>query len=273
MAGKNNRISCTAGVSESIGFLLIFTIVIAGIGLVTLYGYPMLLQQQTSADEQIMQKNMIVLQNDVKSLAYKTVPYKETSLKIGGGALTVYNSFYSPATSKITIKDSSANPPFVDSFSSGDLMYSSVSAGTDISLQNGAVVMRPRVSPGSVMIAEPRWFYDGSTKTMVINLVNITSTGMLSKAGVGTVQMSLGETQFQKSDVLDTIPLVPPILLEYTPDPVQDYSIAWNNYFTNPSLGMTLVSGTPGTGTMLKYQLPDTTTLVIKQYEVNIKSL
>ena len=123
------------------------------------------------------------------------------------------------------------------------------------------------------MIAEPRWFYDGSTKTMVINLVNITSTGRLSKAGVGTVQMSLGDSQFQKSDVLDTIPLVPPILLEYTPDPVQDYSIAWNNYFTNPSLGMTLVSGTPGTGTMLKYQLPDTTTLVIKQYEVNIKSL
>ncbi|MDP2796214.1 MAG: hypothetical protein Q8N94_01720, partial [Methanoregula sp.] len=115
MKGKNNRISCTAGVSESIGFLLIFTIVIAGIGLVTLYGYPMLLKQQTSADEQIMQKNMIVLQNDVKSLAYKTVPYKETSLKIGGGALTVYNSTYTPASSNITIKDSSANPPFVDS--------------------------------------------------------------------------------------------------------------------------------------------------------------
>ena len=78
------------GVSESIGFLLIFTMVIVGIGLVTLYGYPMLLQQQTSADEQIMEKNMIVLQNDMKSLAYKTVPYKETMLNIGGGSLTAY---------------------------------------------------------------------------------------------------------------------------------------------------------------------------------------
>ena len=96
MTGEKNRISCTAGVSESIGFLLIFTIVIAGIGLVTLYGYPMLLKQQTSADEQIMEKNMIVLQNDVKSLTYKTVPYKETSLKIGGGTLTVFSSGYTP---------------------------------------------------------------------------------------------------------------------------------------------------------------------------------
>lgn len=256
------------GVSESIGFLLIFTIVIMGIGLVTLYGYPMLLQQQTSADEQIMEKNMIVLQNDIKSLAYKTVPFKETSLKIGGGSLTVYNSTYTPASSSINITDSSGNPPFVDSFHSGDLMYSSVSAGTDISLQNGAVVKRRHVEPGSVMLAEPRWFYDNQTNTMVINLVNITSTDILSRAGVGTVQMALGETQFQKTD----IPPVPPVYLEYTPDPLQDYSIAWDNYFQK-TLGMTLISGTPGTGAMLKYRLPPTTTLVIKQYEVNIRSL
>jgi hypothetical protein len=86
------------GVSESIGFMLIFAIVIAGIGLVTLYGYPLLLQQQLGADVKIMEKNMIVLQNDIKSLAYKTVPFKETSLKIGGGSLTVYNSSYSPSS-------------------------------------------------------------------------------------------------------------------------------------------------------------------------------
>ena len=39
---KSNEV----GVSESIGFMLIFTIVIAGIAVVTLYGYPLLLQQQ-----------------------------------------------------------------------------------------------------------------------------------------------------------------------------------------------------------------------------------
>ena len=63
-------------VSEALGFLLIFTMVIVGIGLVTLYGYPMLIQQQTSADEKIMEKNMIVLQNDAKSITYKSVPYQ-----------------------------------------------------------------------------------------------------------------------------------------------------------------------------------------------------
>ena len=90
------------GVSESIGFLLVFTMVIAGIGLVTLYGYPLLLQQQVSADEKIMEKNMIVLQNDMKSLAYKTVPYKETSLKIGSGSLTVFNASNDASTIEVT---------------------------------------------------------------------------------------------------------------------------------------------------------------------------
>ena len=135
------------GVSEAIGFMLIFTIMIAGIGLVTLYGYPLLLQQQVSADEKIMEKNMIVLQNDIKSLAYKTVPFKETSLKIGGGALTVYNSSYNPSSSTFKIYNKDVpGTPYIDAFNPGELRYESVSAKTDISLQNGAVVMRPRIS-------------------------------------------------------------------------------------------------------------------------------
>lgn len=266
MTGNTFRASCSEGVSESIGFLLIFTLMIIGIGMVTLYGYPMLMKQQVSADEQIMEKNMIVLQNDIKSLAYKTVPYKETALKIGGGTLTVYNSHYASPASEITIRDT--NNIFVNEFKSGDLMYVSDSAETDISLQNGAVVKRQAMTSGSVMLAEPRWFYDGQTTTMVINLVNLTSPDMLSRQGIGTVQMALGETRFDKYDN----PTRVPIYITYKPDTTQDYSVAWDNYFLN-TLGMTRESGTLGTGTLLTYQLPPTTTLVIKQYEVNIRSL
>ena len=257
------------GVSESIGFMLIFTIVIAGIGLVTLYGYPLLLQQQVGADEKIMEKNMIVLQNDIKSLAYKTVPFKETSLKIGGGSLTVYNSSYTPATSNLTIYDQSGT--YVNSFTPGELRYESVSAQTDISLQNGAVVMRPRIQPGSTMLAEPRWFYDANTNTMVINLINITSSGLMAKEGIGTVQMALGETNYSYS----SIPAGTAIKLDYTPDitGVQNYSVAWDNYFTQ-----TLKMPSPViAGATRKYQLPTDTTrpaiLVIKRYEVIIKNL
>jgi len=257
------------GVSESIGFLLIFSIVIAGIGLVTLYGYPLLLQQQVGAEEKIMEKNMIVLQNDIKSLAYKTVPYKETSLKIGGGSLTVYNSSYNPPLSSLNI--TYANIPYVDSFKPGELRYESVSAQTDISLQNGAVVLRPRIQTGSVMLAEPRWFYDSTTHTMVINLINITSDNIIAKEGIGTVRMILKESKY---------PPIPPtaggtVEIVYTPDPGlngRDYSVAWDNYMMKIP-GMTRASGNPGSGGPIKYTLPNVDTLVIKEYIVKIEAI
>ena len=230
------------GVSEAIGFMLIFGIVITGIGLVTLYGYPLLLQQQVSADEKIMEKNMIVLQNDIKSLAYKTVPFKETSLKIGGGSLAVYNSSNDPST--LTIYSDPANP-YVDSFNAGELRYESVSAKTDISLQNGAVMLRPRSGQGSTMLAEPRWFYDGKTQTMVINLVNITSTDLMAKEGIGTVQMMLGDTNYTYVTSVTN-----PVLVKYTPNPDQDYSVAWDNYFTR-TLGMN--QETPGVLVLMNF--------------------
>jgi hypothetical protein len=214
-----------------------------------------------------------VLQNDIKSLAYKTVPFKETSLKIGGGALSVYNSSDTSPSSSIEITNGTGIV-FLDSFSPGELRYESVSAQTDISVQNGAVVLRPRVQKGSTMIAEPRWFYDEPTNTMVINLINITSTDIMAKEGIGTVQMALvgvPEYNSYQEDINTNL------YLDYTPDSVQDYSVAWNNYFIN-TLGMTQIGGgPPGTGVLIKYRLPtDTTrpvTLIIKKFEVEIKSI
>ena len=280
MVVQNNQRLDDRGVSESIGFLLIFTIVIVGIGLVTLYGYPLLLKQQVSADEKIMEKNMIVLQNDFKSLAYKTVPYKETSLKIGSGSLAIYNSSYTPSSSAITIRYSSTPQTIVGPFQPGELLYESVSAQTKISLQNGAVVMRPSIQPGSTMLSEPRWFYDKNpitTKaTLVINLINITSDNIMAKEGIGTVRMKLGKTDYSSN---------PPtaggsVVIDYTPDPGlngMDYSVAWDNYmkktFSNQP-GLTFnPSGTPGTGLTLTYTLSPIDTLVVKQYEVKIVAI
>ena len=78
-----------SGVSETVGFIIIFGIVMTGIGLVTLYGYPMLLQQQAEANVKNMQKTMIVLQTDINSLTFKNVPYQETAIQVAGGTLSV----------------------------------------------------------------------------------------------------------------------------------------------------------------------------------------
>jgi hypothetical protein len=269
MMKRTCRQTGDGGISESIGFLLIFTMVIVGIGLVTLYGYPMLLQQQTGADQQIMEKNMIVLQNDMKSLTYKTVPYKETSLNIGGGTLTVYNTSSTPPVSTITIFDSTDT--FIGGYHSGDLRYESTSAGVDVSLQDGAVVMRNLIEPGSTMLAQPRWFYDSQTNTMVINLITLNSSTVMSGAGVGTVQMTMGMTNYTSY----SLPPGQNICMTFAPDSSpggQDYSTAWDTYFvTTMKMDHNVCGNTPN------YRLPidpnRAGTLVIKKYDVGIMSV
>lgn len=256
---KNER-----GVSESIGFMLIFTIIIAGIGLVTLYGYPLLLEQQVNADQRIMEKNMIVIQNDIKSLSYKSVPYKETSLKIGGGMLTVYNTTVNP-TPSFRIRDSN----LVDiSSSPGQLQYESVSAQQVIAIENGAVITRMMYQPGSVMLAEPRWFSDTDTitskTTTVIYLIGINSTEMMSNSGIGTVKMQL---QPEMTNYTEISAPVNPITVQYTFDPANDFSVAWHNYITNT---LKWPETAPGSGI---YTLPNTNTLVIKRYDILVKGL
>jgi hypothetical protein len=123
--------------------------------------------------------------------------------------------------------------------------------------------MRPRNQPGSTMLSDPRWFYDVNPitdeRTMVINLINITSDRLMSKEGIGTVRMTLGETNY-------TYQTSPNGILEIVyDDPAQDYSVAWRNYFTQ-KLGMS--NPIPA-----QYQLANVDTLVIKRYDIKIEAI
>jgi hypothetical protein len=277
-----------SAVSEAIGFIIIFGIIIAGIGLVTLYGYPMLVQQQSSSNEQIMEKNMIVLQNDLKSIAYKTVPYTETSLNVGGGALTVYNMTYNNATqSNFTISSRNYNPstnigiPSPVYVTTGDLRYESTSEQTGLSLENGAVVKRMLAESGSSMLATPRWYYDSQTNTAVIYLIGFItpSTDIMSQEGVGTVKMDLVLTNYTQYQVGGPTDSNDALFVKYLPSNDANYSAAWGNYFMG-TLNMVPYSydGNPGEyewlGPDAPQQIPASgVTVVIYQYEVAIDEI
>lgn len=253
------------GASESIGFLLIFTIVMMGIGLVTLYGYPMLIQQQTGADEQIMEKNMIVLQNDFKSLVYKTVPYKETALKIGGGTLEVNSYLQSTNHGPGFEIKTQAGEILAPMNNTGQLRYQSSASQAEISLENGAVVKQDPSVSGSVMLAEPRWFYDTQTGTMVINLVWVNTTKYMSHTGIGTVQMALGPTDYIREDY--TIAGAQRIIIRYSPD-TRDYGLAWKGYMEK-DLNMQCT----GSPVMTCTTNNAVSTIVVKRTEIVVNSI
>jgi len=108
---------------------------------------------------------------------------------------------------------------------------------------------------GSAMLAEPRWFYDGPTKTFVVYLMNITADERMAKSGMATVRMSLASTNSQQYDPVGDI------TVQYDKDAHNDLSVAWENYLT----GSLKMSGSDGT-----YTLPEVTKLVIKEYKIRI---
>ena len=133
-----------------------------------------------------------------------------------------------------------------------------------IVIENGAVMGRRELETGSFMLAEPRWFIDtdpvsGKT-TAAIYLIGMNSTDLLSRTGVGTVKMQMAETNFT-----EYIAPSNPVIVQYIPNPNNDFSVAWRNYLVN-----TLKWTEPVPGS---YQLPNIDTLVIKRYDIMVKSL
>jgi hypothetical protein len=256
-------INSESGVSETIGFILIFGIMTAGIALVTLYGYPMLLQQQQNTNIMNMERSMIVIQNDLKALTYKSVPYKETSLQVAGGTLWVQKDPVTDTKFTVTV----SGQPYI--FPTGEIHFESQDAMATVSLENGAVHYTQWSSPnGSVMIAEPRWFYDEPTKTFVMSFITMNATDYFAQTGIGTVRMKLtNSTQYGPFTVAGNA-----VTVKYEGNVQNNYNVAWRNYFGSDALDMVPVDITSNLEST--YHLPDlATTLIIKTYNVTVLSL
>jgi len=247
-------------VSEAIGFIIILGIVMSGIGLVTLYGYPVLVKEQSNTDVRNMERAMIVIQNDMKSLCFKNVPYKETTLQVSGGTLEVINATSYGGFINVT----NGTTQFQENYTVGALTYRSDRGTEVITLENGAVMLRQEGSDGSAMLAEPRWFYDNKTSegTFVIYIMNITADERMAKSGMTTVRMSLENSTTQ------SIPVWPgnKVTVEYTSGSSGDYSTAWGNYLTGTSVGMQKTAPN-------EYKRNDVDKLVIKEYRIKIHDI
>ncbi|HON82356.1 MAG TPA: hypothetical protein PLN56_09325 [Methanoregulaceae archaeon] len=251
-----NPIQHEHAVSETVGFILIFGIMLTGIGLITLYGYPALLDAQQNANIRNMERNMISLQSDVKSLVYKSVPYKETTMQVSGGTMLIRKD--GGLNSKFYVDNGTIN----QSFPTGGIIYNSQDDATTICLENGAVhTRRWSFEEGSAMLSEPRWFYDKLTNTFVMTFITMDATDDFAQTGVGTVAMRLNPRPTQINATASTR-----INVTYDPDITNDFRIAWKNYFDSFKPVMEPLSNTT-------YQLGTGVNLIIKWYNVTVLSL
>jgi hypothetical protein len=255
--GEGMKSRVDSGVSETIGFIIIFGIVLTGISIVALYGYPALVQEQANANIKNMEKNMLVLQSDLRSLTFKSVPYQETAMQVSGGTLMIKKDI--PDSPNFTFNVAAAGGP--EHFTPGELRFVSSDGQATVTLENGAVHIRYWSSPnGSAMLATPGWYYDPILDTYVIQLIRINGTADLAQTGIGTVRMQLIPLPYQTNDTVTSSDYI-----EYNPNLASHYGVAWNNYLRNPDLQLTESSG--------RFHFKDGSQLIRKYYNVTFLSL
>jgi hypothetical protein len=248
------------GVSETVGFMIIFGITLTGIAMVTLYGYPALLQEQQNSNIKNIEKTMLVLQSDLKSLTLKGIPYQETAIQVNGGTLKVDPSTLAHFTLNL------AAPPAPPDYYLGELRFESSDGQTTVSLENGAVHVREWSSPnGSAMLATPSWYYDydpiTGKETYVLQIIKLEASPALAQTGIGLVKMELSEQLPPK-----TWDLGPADTIQYIPSNEYRYDVAWENYLRQQDLNLT--ETVPGV-----FTFNNGAKLVIKEYKVKILSL
>ncbi len=253
LKGMNDR-----GVSEAIGFILILGLMVTSIAMVTMYGYPVLLKEQSNTDVRNMERALIVIQNDIKNLCYKNVPYEETVLQVSGGMLEVIDAGAVPPYFTINTSDGySTGPMYL-----GKFRYSSDRGSAVIDLENDAVLSRQDGQSGSTILAEPRWFFDDPTDTLVVYMIKFDASETISTTGMSTVRMSLGSP----TTVVNTsVGASMDVTVIYTPDADDDYSTGWKNYLTG-SLGLAETAANT-------YALSDIKKLIVKSYTVTVHGI
>lgn len=207
-------------VSETLGYIIIFGIVVAGIAMVFLIGSQIIGSTQESASFQSIEQSFNVVGSDIRSTAFQESPMMVTRIKIDYGALAMLPD--NASGSQVMITDSSGN--VINDTPIGVLTFNSAVYGKSITLENGALVKMQggNGSYGSSMILQPRIFYSNSTKTLMVTLINLKGDYRGFTGGIDNIR-----SQYISSDISSHTLVTPTITIKVR----SNYTGAWNDYF------------------------------------------
>jgi hypothetical protein len=198
------------GVSETVGFVLVFALIASTIAVTFTIGLGGLEDAQLAERDNNVERAFDVLHDNVHDLSRDGVPSRATGIQLGGGELT----FADDSTYRI-------NGTGIDQNSSTALVYRGAGE-TEIRYEHGAVIRSD--GEGSVMLKEPDVLFG---ETTLIGLVRLSSVGTEGVGGDGTVLVRTSRGDRNATEVAGNVT----IRIE---GPTAD---AWNRYFTDQRAG------------------------------------
>jgi len=251
-----------SAVSEVIGFILIFSIVVLAISAIYAVGYPTIQSSKENAQFQNMEQSFMVLQSNIKAVAFGQAPVRTLKTSLGGGSLTVYPSEYLNEEN-ITVKNGTTGIIWEGTI--GAIEYEN--NGRSIAYVGGGV-WEKYPAGSAIKVSEPRISVheDNGNKTVSVSIINISSeNGISSVGGEGAASVRV------RSNSLIT----PSPIITYPPGDVtitvtSYYADAWERYFNetvDPSDDVEHVAGT----TVVTATIYNVNTLIVNEHVIEVE--
>ena len=176
-----NFIKSDSAVSEVVGFILVFSIIMLAIGVIYAVGYPCIQSSKKNTQFQNTEQSFMVLQSDIKMVAFDQAPVKTLKTSLGGGSLTVNSS-----KGHIKVENATGTIWYDDTI--GVIEYEK--NGRSIAYEGGGVWEKYPVG-SALKLSEPRIFaHNTSTgiRTVFVSIINI-SSDLSSVGGEGTASV------------------------------------------------------------------------------------
>ena len=220
------------GVSEVVGYLLVFSIVVTIVSVIYASGMPMVERTKENSALQSMETVFITLQSNIKKVALAQSPVRTMKLNLIKGSISANKT---AGTITITVDGNDISIQF------GNIEYTL--GARKMIYELGAVI--ESTPGGSIIVSDPPIFFTNSSGKAHVFISVINASGTFS-AGGGIAEMQIGPYNVSRdTHVYYNSSPVTSLNISVT----SQYQDAWDRYlnkefggFPIPSCNLTLVS-------------------------------
>ena len=213
-----NFLKSESAVSEVVGFIFVFSIVMLAISVIYAVGYPAIQSSKENTQFQNMEQSFMVLQSNINTVAFGQAPGRTLETSLGGGSIAVNSS-----KGFIIVK----NGAEWYSGTIGAIEYEK--EGRRIAYEGGGV-WKKYPAGAALKVSGPRIFVQDTSdgnRTVFVSIINISSEkGISSVGGEGTASVTVRSK-----------PSTYPLNISYSNSDnviiivTSDYADAWKRYF------------------------------------------
>lgn len=171
-------------VSESLGYILIFGIVLSCIALIMLFGNDILNSAKADNNFKSIEQGMTIVISDLKRVALEGTPVKTARIHMEGGSISATRD-----TNPISITFNTNTY----SNNTGNITYISSSDNSRISIENGGLWERDVTNGTDIVVLKPRIYNTtfAGKNTLVLNIIRFDANADTAVGGSATIDVIL----------------------------------------------------------------------------------